>query len=34
MRIAIYKTGSSLILPNSNDKDIVWFFETKEESNG
>ena len=29
---AIYKTGSSLILNNSNDNDLVYFFDTKEES--
>ena len=28
---AIYTTGSSLFLPNSNDKDVVYYYETKEE---
>lgn len=28
---ATYRTGSSLILPNSNDNDVVFFYETKEE---
>lgn len=28
---AIYKTGSSLLLDKTNDKDLVYFYETKEE---
>ena len=30
--IAIYKTGSSCILDTSNDKDLVYFYATKEEA--
>ena len=30
---AKYTTGSSCFLENSNDKDEVWFYETKEEAN-
>lgn len=32
MKKAIYKTGSSLLLKNSNDNDFVFFYETKEEA--
>ena len=30
-RLAIYTTGSSLILKKPNDKDVVYFYPTKEE---